>query len=174
MKPVLDARPEDRRPVSEEHIEQALKEAERLRRKKQYKEGIDLLVDVLEAGILKPRIYYHLGNIYYDMGRLDLAEYAYKRAIEFEPEYVNAHYNLSVLYKRKGNIDASAKMLRKAYSLELKHPRKHKELTPEQRKWARVIAAKQGMLLIGIGIGIFIAIFLILRIVFENYPALKG
>jgi len=167
MKPVLDARPKDKRPVSEELIEQALEEAERLRRKKQYKEGIDLLVDVLEAGILKSRIYYRLGNIYYDMGRLDLAEYAYKKAIEFEPEHVNAHYNLSVLYKRKGNIDASAKMLRKAYLLELKHPRKHKELTPEQRKWARAIAAKQGMLLTGMGMGIFVVIYLILRIIFK-------
>ena len=167
MKPVLDARPENKRSVSEEHIEQALKKAEQLRRKKQYKEGIDLLVDVLETGILKSRVYYRLGNIYYDMGKLDLAEYAYKKAIEFEPEHVNAHYNLSVLYKRKGNIDASAKMLRKAYLLELKHPRKHKELTPEQRKWARAIAAKQGMLLTGMGISIFIAILLILRIIFK-------
>lgn len=158
---------EDKGQISQEDVEQVLEEVERLRRKKQYKEGIDLLVDVLEAGILKPRIYYRLGNIYYDMGRLDLAEYAYKRAIEFEPEHVNAHYNLSVLYKRKGNVDASAKMLRKAYSLELKHPGKHKELTPGQRKWARAIAAKQGMLLTGMGIGIFIAIFLILRIIFK-------
>ncbi len=153
--------------ISQEDVEQVLEEAERLRRKKQYKKSIDLLVDVLEAGILKSRIYYRLGNIYYDMGKLDLAEYAYKRTIEFEPEHVNSHYNLAVLHKRKGNIDASAKMLRKTYSLELKHPRKHKELTPAQRKWARAIATKQGMLLTGMGIGIFTAIFLILRIIFK-------
>lgn len=165
MRQVLEPRQEDKRSVSEEDIERALEEAEHLRREKQYQAGIDLLVDVLEANISKSKIYYRLGNIYYDMGRLDLAEYAYKRAIDFEPEHVNAHYNLSVLYKKR-NIDASAKMLRKAYLLELRHPRKHKKLTPDQKKWAR-IAAKQGILLTGIGVIVFAVIYLVLRIIFK-------
>lgn len=164
MRRVLDLGQKDKKPLSEEDIEQALQKAERLRRKKQYKEGIDLLVDVLESGVLKSKIYYRLGNIYYDMGSFDLAEYAYKRAIKFEPKHVNAHHNLSVVYKAKGNVDASAKMLRKAYSLELKYPGKHKELSPDQRRWARAIAARQGILAGGVAIIVFVVIYLILRL----------
>lgn len=164
MRRVLRFRQKDKKSLSKENIEQALQKAEYLRRKKQYREGIDLLVDVLESGILKSKIYCRLGNIYYDMGGLDLAEYAYKRAIKFEPKHVNAHHNLSVVYKAKGNVDASAKMLRKAYSLELKYPGKHKELSLDQRKWARTIAAKQGILAGGVAIVVFVVVYLILRL----------
>lgn len=138
---------EKRGNITEADVESAIIKAEELRKRKQYKEAIDLLVDVLEAGLLKPRIYYRLGNIYYDMGDLDRAEYAYKRTIEFSPEHINAHYNLSVVYKKKGMIEESVKYLRKAYLLELKYPRKS-QLTQEQKTWAKIIALKQFMLIV--------------------------
>lgn len=144
---------EGKRNITEADVESAIIKAEELRKQKQYKEAIDLLVDVLEAGLLKPRIYYRLGNIYYDMGDLDRAEYAYKRAIEFSPEHINAHYNLSVVYKKKGMIEESVKYLRKAYLLELKYPRKS-QLTQDQKIWARVIALKQFMFITAIIIAI--------------------
>ncbi|MCX7794934.1 MAG: tetratricopeptide repeat protein [bacterium] len=144
---------EKRKNITEADVESAIIRAEELRKKKKYKEAIDLLVDVLEAGLLKPRIYYRLGNIYYDMGDLDRAEYAYKRTIEFSPEHINAHYNLSVVYKRKGMIEESVKYLRKAYLLELKYPRKS-YLTKDQIIWARIIAIKQFIIIISIVIAV--------------------
>lgn len=144
---------EGKRNITEADVESAIIKAEELRKQKQYKEAIDLLVDVLEAGLLKPRIYYRLGNIYYDMGDLDRAEYAYKRAIEFSPEHINAHYNLSVVYKKKGMIEESVEYLRKAYLLELKYPRRS-QLTQDQKIWARVIALKQFMFIAAIIIAI--------------------
>lgn len=138
---------EKRKNITEADVESAIIKAEELRKQKQYKEAIGILVDVLEAGLLKPRIYYRLGNIYYDMGDLDRAEYAYKRTIEFSPEHINAHYNLSVVYKKKGMIEESVKYLRKAYLLELKYPRRS-QLTQEQKIWAKIIALKQFILIV--------------------------
>jgi len=148
----------EKRNITEADVESAIIKAEELRKQKQYQEAINLLVDVLESGLLKPRIYYRLGNIYYDMGDLDRAEYAYKRTLEFSPEHINAHYNLSVVYKKKGMIEESVKYLRKAYLLELKYPRKS-QLTQEQKIWARVIALKQFMLIVII----IVAISFVLR-----------
>jgi tetratricopeptide (TPR) repeat protein len=148
----------EKRNITETDVESALIKAEELRRQKHYQEAINLLVDVLQAGLLKPRIYYRLGNIYYDMGDLDRAEYAYKRVIEFSPEHINAHYNLSVVYKKKGMIEESVKYLRKAYLLELKYPKKS-QLTSEQKLWARAIAVKQFILIISI----IVAVSFVLR-----------
>lgn len=148
----------DRRVITEEDVQSAIIKAEELRRVKRYQEAIDLLVDVLQAGLLKPSIYFRLGNIYYDMGDLSRAEYAYKRAIEFAPEHINAHYNLSVVYKKMGMIEESTKFLRKAYLLELKHPRRG-NLDQDQKKWARILALKQ---IFTISL-VIIAVYIILR-----------
>lgn len=144
--------------VTEEDVRSVIIRAEELRKSKRYQEAIDSLVDILQFGILKPSIYFHLGNIYYDMGDLTRAEYAYKRTIEFAPEHINAHYNLSVVYKKRGMIEESVKFLRKAYLLELKHPRKG-QLTLEEKKWARIIALKQ-ILTISL---IILAIYFVLK-----------
>lgn len=148
----------NKRSITEADVESAIVRAEELRKQKHYQEAINLLVDVLEAGLLKPRIYYRLGNIYYDMGDLDRAEYAYKRTIEFSPEHINAHYNLSVVYKKKGMIEESVKYLRKAYLLELKYPRRS-QLSKDQKVWARIIALKQFILIVSI----IIAVSFVLR-----------
>lgn len=146
--------------ITEEDVRSAIIKADDLRRNKRYQEAIDLLVDVLQAGLLKPSIYFRLGNIYYDMGDLSRAEYAYKRTIEFAPEHVNAHYNLSVVYKKMGMVEESVKFLRKAYLLELKHPRKG-DLSQDQKRWARIIALKQ---IFTISL-VVIAVYIILRYV---------
>lgn len=148
----------DKNMISEEDVKSAIVKADELRKTKCYQEAIDILVDALQAGLLKPSIYFRLGNIYYDMGDLSRAEYAYKRAIEFAPEHINAHYNLSVVYKKMGMIEESTKFLRKAYLLELKHPRRG-NLDQDQKKWARILALKQ---IFTIGL-VIIAIYVILR-----------
>ena len=142
-------------------MERALVEAEKLRKKKAYKAAIDLLVDALEAGLLKPAIYYRLGNVYYDAGKLDLAEYAYKRAIQFEPDHANAHHNLAVVYRRMGNIEASVHMRRNAYRLELKQGRQRSELAPDQRQWLRGIALRMFLLTVAVVIAAWLALYLL-------------
>lgn len=140
--------------------ELALAKAEELRRAKRYKEGIDLLVEVLRYGVLKPQVYFRLGNIYFDQGDLSRAEYAYQRAIQEDPKYASAYHNLGVVYRRQGKVDQSVKMLKKARNLEIRYPPKV-ALSPEERK----LLKRLSLPMILIPIVVVLAILLIVYIV---------
>lgn len=131
-----------------ERVEKAIEEAKIHRKKKRFQKGIDLLVDTLRYRICEDQIYYRLGNIYYDGGDLDRAEYAYRRAIEKNREHVNAHHNLSVVYKKKGQISEFVKMKKKATKLAARNPDRV-SLSPEKVKWLKSLAYR---LMIGIGL----------------------
>lgn len=107
----------------ETFVREALEQAERLRRKKEYKKGIDLLVEALQYGIDKAMIYYRLGNLYIDAGDLSRAEYTYKRALEVDPGHVNAMHNLALVYKRQKKTSQFVKTYKRAQRMELRHPR---------------------------------------------------
>lgn len=128
-------------------VEKALEEAERLRREGHYREGIELLIDALKYGQEKAKIYFRLGNLYFDLGDLERAEYSYKRAIEHDPEHVNAHHNLSVVYRRQGRIGEYVKLRKRALRLAARRP---PELPEEQVHRARKLALK--IFLVGIGL----------------------
>ncbi len=101
-------------------VEKALEQADIYRKEKRFQKGIDLLLDALRCQVEEDQIYYRLGNIYYNAGDLDRAEYAYQRAIEKNKKHVNAHHNLGVVYKRKGRIWEFVKMKKKATILAIK------------------------------------------------------
>ncbi len=103
-----------------EEVQKALELASIYRKQKRFQKGIDLLLGALQYRLEEDQIYYRLGNIYYDAGDLDRAEYAYQRAIEKNREHANAHHNLSVVYKRKGRIWEFVKMKKKAARLAIK------------------------------------------------------
>jgi len=124
-----------------EFVEQALDKAEQHRKKKEYKEGISLLVEALRYGINKEKIYYRLGNIYIDGDDLGRAEYAYKRALDIDPHYVNAMHNLAVVYKRQKKISLFVKTYKKAQRMEIRYPRKS-ELDTNQKKHLRRLSVK--------------------------------
>lgn len=101
-------------------VERAIEEAKIHRKRKRFQKGIDLLVDALRYQVKEDEIYYRLGNIYYDAGDLDRAETAYQRAIDKNKAHVNAHHNLSVVYKRKGRMSEFVEMKKKATKLAIK------------------------------------------------------
>lgn len=103
---------------AEAWVKEALEKAEIARRKRQYQEGIELMLDALQCKVLVDMVYYRLGNLYFDSGDLARAEYAYMRAIETNPQHVNAHHNLSVVYKKTGRIHDSVRMRKRAARLE--------------------------------------------------------
>ena len=146
----------------QEFVQQALIQAEKLRRKKQYKEGISLLVEALRYGIDKAQIYYRLGNIYIDGEDFNRAEYAYKRALDVDPHHVNALHNLAIVYKRQRKISLYVKTYKKSQRMEIRHPRKS-NLNPDQKKRIRSLGTKimLGMLAFG-GIAILV-MFLVLH-----------
>ncbi|MFQ6090958.1 MAG: tetratricopeptide repeat protein [Candidatus Bipolaricaulia bacterium] len=138
-------------------VERALEEAERLRREGRYREGIELLIDALQCGLEKAKIYFRLGNLYFDAGDLERAEYSYKRAIEHAPEHVNAHHNLSVVYRRQGRVGEYVKLRKRALRLAAHRP---VQLPEEGVRRARRLALK--LFLFGMGFLALIALVIFL------------
>jgi len=145
----------------EAFVTEALDRAEALRRRKDYKAGISLLVEALKYGIDKAMIYYRLGNLYIDGGDLNRAEYAYKRALEVEPHYANAMHNLAIVYKRQKKISLYVKTYKKSQRMELRHPR-NINLSVKKRNRLRRLSLKVLLwLLAGAGLIAFLFFFLL-------------
>jgi len=140
----------------------ALDRAEALRRKKDYKAGISLLVEALKYGIDKAMIYYRLGNLYIDGGDLNRGEYAYKRALEVEPHYVNAMHNLAIVYKRQKKISLYVKTYKKSQRMELRYPRNVNLSVKKKNRLRRLSLKVLLWLLAGAGL-IALLLFLLLR-----------
>ncbi|MBS3740360.1 tetratricopeptide repeat protein [Candidatus Bipolaricaulota bacterium] len=148
-----------------EKVSSSLEKAKDLRKQENYKKGIDLLLDALKLGVNKDEIYYRLGNIYFDAGDMDRAEYSYERAIEENEKHVNAQHNLAVVYKKLGKIGKSVKQRKKAKKIQMKNP-KDPDLSDEARSYAKKFAFKL-FLTITLGIaGIGLLIYLASRFFF--------
>lgn len=142
-----------------QRVKEALERAEKLRREKRCEEGVDLLIEALKYGAEKAQIYFRLGNLYFDAGKLEHAEYAYRKAIDLDPKHINAHYNLGAVYKKQGRISESVKMRKLANTLARRHPERL-QLSPEQIKRARSFANRllifTGLLIVAITIALFL------------------
>ncbi len=141
-------------------VEQALQRAEELRRAHSHNEGIHLLVDALQYGLEKVRIYHRLGNLYVDAGDLGRAEYAYKRALDIDPEHVNSMHNLAIVYKRQKKVSLFVKTYKKAQRMEIRG------LGAKRTSEAAQVHARRRRIRILAGIlgaGILLLVFLLLR-----------
>lgn len=141
-------------PERRARVEEALTQGEQLRKAKEYDKSVDVLVEALQYGVDKAKVYFRLGNVYFDAGKLDHAEYAYRRATEEDPQYVNAHHNLSVVLRKRGRLSESVKLYRQAQRLAMKHP-DQLQLSSEQRQRARQAARRWlwiagGVLMLGV------------------------
>jgi tetratricopeptide (TPR) repeat protein len=141
-----------------EFVDRALVQAEQHRRKKEFKQGISLLVEALRYGIDKAQIYYRLGNIYIDNNDLGRAEYAYKRALDVDSNHVNAMHNLAIVYKRQKKISHFVKTYKKSQRMELLHPRKA-NLRQDQKRKLRRLGVKMMLVMLGLG-GIIVLVIL--------------
>ncbi|MFW0859177.1 MAG: tetratricopeptide repeat protein [Dehalococcoidia bacterium] len=114
-------------------VQEVLQRAEALRKKKAYREGIDLLVEVLKYGVNRGMIYYRLGNLYFDGGDLSRAEYAYNRAIEVDPHHANALHNLAIVYKQQKKVSLYVKTYKESQRMVHLHPRQSARLPVEEK-----------------------------------------
>jgi len=153
---------EKTREEQESFVRSALEQSERLRRKKEYKEGISLLVEALKYGIDKAMIYYRLGNLYIDGGDLGRAEYAYKRALEVDPHHVNAMHNLAIVYKRQKKMSLYVKTYKKSQRMRIRYPQQ-KKLSSEERSRLRRFGVKYLVWFLIGGALVVLVIYLILR-----------
>lgn len=143
-------------------VGEALEKAEALRKKKECKEAISLLVEALQYGLEKAQIYYRLGNIYIDGDDLARAEYAYNRALEMDPNFVNAMHNLAVVYRRQKKMALYVKTYKKSQRLSIKNPHKT-DFNPDQKKKIRGLSRTVSLWFLG-GAGlIVVAIWLLTR-----------
>lgn len=147
-----------------EKVEGIIDRAQELRKKGDYDQGIDILVDGLKYDVLESRIFYRLGNTYYDAGELDRAEYAYNRAIEEKENHVNAQHNLAVVYKEQGKIAKSVKQRKKAKKTEMKNP-PDVDLDEKERKNLKKLALKTVLYLLGFAALAGALVFLIIKLV---------
>ncbi|MBM3252425.1 MAG: tetratricopeptide repeat protein [Candidatus Omnitrophica bacterium] len=58
-----------------------------------------------------------LGILFSKYNHYDMAEQAFKEAINLEPEYADAYYNLGALYFRTGDIVLARRMFKEALRL---------------------------------------------------------
>ncbi|MBN1594820.1 tetratricopeptide repeat protein [candidate division FCPU426 bacterium] len=79
----------------------------------------------LEKSPRKALLYFELGNVLRDAGRMDAAEKAWMQAVELEPNYAAALSNLGVVQEMRGDFDGAESSYRKAL--------KTKEIAPGAR-----------------------------------------
>lgn len=138
-------------------VSESLKKADALRKKKDFEQAISLLVEALRYGLDKATIYYRLGNVYIDGGDLARAEYAYNRALEMDPNHVNAMHNLSIVYRQQKRMSLYVKTYRKSQRLSMTKPRKI-DLDPDQKKHLRGLSFK---IFLGLAGGIAVIVLLV-------------
>ena len=47
----------------------------------------------------------NLGNVYFQLGRVDEAVQAYEKALELDPRYATGHHNLANAFEKLGRVD---------------------------------------------------------------------
>ncbi len=138
-------------------VDRALQDAEQMRQSGKLDEARDLLIEALQHGHEAAQIYFRLGNIYFDQKVYDKAEYTYRRAIDQDQHHINAHHNLSVVYRKQGRIAESLKQRKKAGKIARQHPEKI-EFSNDQMKTLRGFARKT----MWVGLGVVGAIVLLI------------
>ena len=141
-------------------VDEALDRADQLRREQRYDEGIELLVEALAYGVEKGQIYFRLGNLYYDSDDSARAEHAFRKAISNDPNHINAHHNLGVVYREQGRVRESIQMRKKAQRLARQHPDRI-TVSPEQAKVARKFALQWLFGGLGIIVGLIAIVMLL-------------
>ncbi len=66
---------------------------------------------------VNPLLRLSLGGVFYSLKDYDNAVKTFELAVAAKPDFANAHYNLAVAYREKGNIQAAAQEMANALSL---------------------------------------------------------
>ena len=66
--------------------------------RRQGKDALDALRKAAEFSPVDADVFYNLGNIWFEQGRMEMAEPNYQRAISLQPNHADAHFGLAGLY----------------------------------------------------------------------------
>jgi tetratricopeptide (TPR) repeat protein len=114
-----------------------------------YKDNLDYLSALKElesASNLEPEnplILNMLGEIYYNLNRLEEAKQMYKKIITRYPFFVDAYYNLGLIYNREGNFLEAKDILTKVIYLDPQDIQAHFELGRAYKGLGDKVKAKQ-------------------------------
>jgi tetratricopeptide (TPR) repeat protein len=86
--------------------------------------------------------YLNLGNAYRAKGLTHEAGQAYARALQLNPSYWKAAYNLAVLAAERGDVDEAADLRREAIKMAPKEPAIYQRFTRLHLDIAKAYAAK--------------------------------
>ncbi len=91
----------------------------------------ELMEEAINLDPTNPELYYNLGVINFNQGKLKEAKEYYKKAIELKPDYSSAYVNLA------GVILDKEKAIFEEMNQNLKNPKRYDELLLEQKKVCR-------------------------------------
>ena len=97
--------------------DQLIKKAFELQSQGRKSEAAKYYVYLIKQGIKDHRVFSNYGIYLSEIGRHKEAELKLKKAIEFQPKYANAYFNLGCLYINQGNLIKAEIFLRKAIEL---------------------------------------------------------
>ncbi|OGL44563.1 MAG: hypothetical protein A2149_07640, partial [Candidatus Schekmanbacteria bacterium RBG_16_38_11] len=93
-----------------------------------WKDDFTLWNDCLSKSKNNPRAYLNLGNFYLDKKLYDASIAKYRRALEIDPYYAEAHNNLGYAYELKGLSDLAVSEYRKALNIRPDYPQARNNL----------------------------------------------
>ena len=73
-----------------------------------YEAALLLIERVLAKDPANPVPYFDLGSVLERLQRNDEAVASYRKAVSLNPKFADAHFNLGVLFEKRGALDASA------------------------------------------------------------------
>ncbi len=72
----------------------------------------------INQGFKDYRVFSNYGTISQSLGKLQEAEFSYRKAIEIQPDNAQAHYNLGIILKDQGNLKNAELSYRKAIEIQ--------------------------------------------------------
>jgi len=86
-------------------IEQIANQAINFHTQGNIQEAIKYYQYFINQGFKDHRVFSNYGNILKDLGKLEEAEFLYRKAIEIKPDYAEAHYNLGNILSDLGKLE---------------------------------------------------------------------
>ena len=86
------------------------------------------LIRLSETAPDKPRLFTNLGLAHFQLQQFELAEQAFRRAIDYDSDDAVAHNHIGILQRRKGEFQNALKAYQKAIEIDEKYAHAHLNL----------------------------------------------
>jgi len=80
-------------------------------RREEKTSAFDFFTNALKADPRHAESHYNLGNLYFDMGNLDLAKHHYELAASLSPEFPNVYFNLGLVLAMRNDFHSAIETL---------------------------------------------------------------